>query len=611
MMLRTNRLKSALAGAFALAVGGLTAMFVLAPPAVGQALRSDLALQYRDRAEQVIDFYADQIPADDYTRGGLIQVAANLYRGQNFDWAFARLDSLMAAPRGDMFWMYPFTTVYFAGREHIPDDVRAKMRDIWRTYQPYRGDTENHWALYYATLYLMAEEYPNDPGETWYNGKSSLENRVEARDYLISWMDLATTIGQGEYDSPHYLKVYIAPMALLYAYAQDPEMQKRAEMMLEYIIADYAVESLNSYYTGAHSRLYEREIVAPWNRPATAFGWLLFGNTERAISGESFILAVSQFRPPDILHAIATDRSEPYEHRELKRTRHRMRNSDIKNAPVYKYMWMRPEYALGSSQGGLLQPIQQQTWGLIWAVDEPVDKHNTLFTVQPHSSPHELQMYFAEHAGFITEIVVRSKTEYDSPDKWSGGSPYEQVVQHEDALIALYNTPEGARFEHMNGFLSRDLEDFTEDASGWLFMRGGDALIAVYPLAPYEILDAPGGDSRLYSAARQNGVVVQVAPAGDYASFDAFKEAVRALALTTATVPTPRVSFTTLGGDTIETTYGEGYALNGTPVDYSTWKLFDGPFLQAEKGSKKLLMSYGSWHRELDFESLTTTEYVQ
>jgi hypothetical protein len=129
------------------------------------------------------------------------------------------------------------------------------------------------------------------------------------------------------------------------------------------------------------------------------------------------MLAVSGYTPPEILHHIATDRSKPYTQKEKKRTRHRIRNSDLKNAPVYKATHMRPEYSLGFSQGGLLQPIQQQTWSLIWSVDNPNDEtHNTFFGLHPYSSPLEGTMYFAEQWDTITEFIVRSKTEYDSPE---------------------------------------------------------------------------------------------------------------------------------------------------------------------------------------------------
>ncbi|MFQ5639290.1 MAG: hypothetical protein ACE5IR_15005 [bacterium] len=501
-------------------------------------------------------------------------------------------------------------TATYVGRETLPYAYKRRMRELWRTYTPYRGDTENHWAMYYGSLYLISQMYPGEPGERWFNGKSSQENFVEARDYLLAWIDLTTSIGQGEYDSPHYLGMFIVPMAQLYAWAEDADMKKRAYMMLEYLLADFAVENLNGMYVGAHSRIYPKEAKEPGSEPSTGFAWLLFGNTRFFPRSQAAILAMSGYVPSEILYRIATDRSQSYVHKELKRTRHRIRFSRVKNAPVYKVAFMRPEYAVGSSQGGLLQPIQQHTWDVTWAVDDPRGVHNTLFTLHPYSSPYELGMYFSEQLGMITELVVRSKKTYDSPDKWTGGSPYEQVFQHEDVVIALYDIPPGTRFSHISGFFSKDLSLREEDASGWIFARGGEALMAYYPLAPYQWLPEDDGTWRLHSTALKNGAVVHVAPASQFASIVEFKKAVRALSLKTKTEPRPRVTFETLKGDILEFTYGETPKINSQPVNYEDWKLFDGPFLYAEKGSRKLELRHGTLRRLLDFNSLTVKDWV-
>ncbi|WP_420454317.1 hypothetical protein [Rubrivirga sp.] len=571
---------------------------------------------FEARRDSLIDFYRDRV-APDLSQGGYFDVAANLYRGTHLEWAVARMDTLMQNPRGDMFWMYPFTTVMYTGQDVLPETTRRAMRDLWRTYQPYRGDTENHWALYYASMYLAAQMYPDEPAETWFTGKSSQENFDEAEEYLISWIDLTTTMGQGEYDSPHYLKVYYAPMALLYAYAQDPAMRQRAGMMLDYLTADYAAELLAGHYGGAHSRVYEREALAPGYAAATRFAGLLFDQAPMLPSGETFILAISGYEPAPILHAIASDRSRPYVHRELKRTRHRFRFSDVKNAPVYKYTFVRPEYVLGSSQGGLLQPIQQQTWGLQWAADDRVEARNTLTSLHPYSSDVELGMYFAELREFITEIVVRSKTEYDSPDKLTGGSPYEQVVQDEDVLIALYDIPPDDRFPHVNAHFSADLEGVLEDDSGWIFARGGDALIAYYPLAPYswedkaDYLDASIVHQRLVSPHTKNGAVLQVAPASAFPTFQAFQAAVRALPLETATEPVPSVRFTSLDGRRLSVRYGGPLVVDGDPVSYDDWPLYAGPFTHAEPGSRRLELTYGPMRRLLDFNTLSVRDWIE
>jgi hypothetical protein len=103
------------------------------------------------------------------------------------------------------FWMFPVLEIAFLVRDLLSIEARQSIRKTWHTNIQLIGDTENHWAMYHTSLYLMSELYPNEPAESWYNGKSSEENLAETRDYLISWMDLTTSIGQGEFNVPYYI----------------------------------------------------------------------------------------------------------------------------------------------------------------------------------------------------------------------------------------------------------------------------------------------------------------------------------------------------------------------------------------------------------------------
>jgi len=609
--LNHNLTPPALALAHALARSLALALFLLfpfqlfsTPPRIPSPNSAKLHRAYQSRCDSLIDFYANR------PNGGYIEIACKLYRGKDIPWALAKLDTLMQNPSGDMFWMYPFITVTFAGHDNLPVEVQKRMRELWRTYTPYRGDTENHWCMYYTAMYLITQMYPNEPGESWFNGRSSQENHLEARDYLISWMDLTTSKGQGEFDSPDYYGVYVLPMAQLYGFATDPAMKQRAAMMLDYLIADFAAENLDGLYVGGHSRTYPVQVLEQFQTSAAGIFWLLFGNTPFQGRGEAAIVALSGYQPPEILYHIATDRSVPYVHRELKRTRHRIRHSEVRNAPVYKYTYMFKDYAIGSLQGGILQPIQQHSWDVTWAIDDPRQGYNTLFTLHPYSSAYELTMYFPEETKLMTEYVVRSKGTYDSADKWTGSSPYEQIFQHEDALIVLYDIPPKTRFSHVDGFFPKTLAKLEFDPSKWIFAQGGNAYIAYYPLAPYRWKEEEK-NWRLHSTQLKNGAVVQVSPASAFASFEEFKKAVLSLTLQTQLKPKPSVLFTTLRGATLEFAYDETPKVNGVPVDYQNWPLFDGPFLQAKAGSRMLEMRYGGRHRLLDFNTVSVREWVE
>lgn len=571
----------------------------------------EYAKAYDARRDSVIQFLANLVPADDLTRGHYFHIAPRAYLGIDMEWQLARLDSITKNMSGDMFWMYPFTLLMNNGMDTYPQAVQDRLNDLWRTYRPYRGDTENHWVLYYSTLYLAAEKWPEYGGDRWFNGKSSKENMDEAREWLDHWMDLTTTVGQGEYDSPHYIKVFVSPMALLYGYAKDPMMRQKAELMLDYLIADFAVESLNGLYAGATSRAYEREAIEPANTSAADFGWLFWGNAPPKYWGDALIVAMSGYRPPYILYLVANDRDQPYAHRELKRTRHRIRHSLVKNQPVYKTTYLTNDYAIGFSQGGLLQPIQQMTWKLIWKVDNPVGVSNTFFTVQPYSEPIEGAMYFAEPTDQVNELIIRSKTEYGRANKWTGGSAREQIYQEDDALIALYNVPKGTKHEFVSAFFSRNLDEMVEDASGWIFNRAGSTYFAVYPLMKYTWVEDDTRARRLWSPAGKAGFVVQVAQASEFASFDAFKAAIKALELKTSMQGQPTATFTSLRGKTIEATYGQTPKVNGVAVDFDAWPLFESKYVEAATGSRKMLIKYGNMRHELDFNTLTKREWVE
>jgi hypothetical protein len=601
----------------------------------GTLTDAEIARRFQERREAVLAASSATLDPADLAKGDFLAVASALYRGEHRETALARLAKLNEPmPTANMFWTYPMATVMMAGERGLDEASRARIAELWKIYWPNRGDTENHWAMYYASIYLAAQSYPGAGPEHWFNGKSSAETLAEARAYLEHWRWVATSYGQGEYDSPSYIQEYIIPMALLAGWSKDPVFRQKARMMLDYVIYDYAVENINGAYGGAHSRVYPKQIVAPGMSPIAGISWLLFGFGRQIADPANTVLALSGYTPPPILERIARDEAHrPYVERELKRTRWRMRNAgphsfvigDKRTIPVYKYSYVDRDFVLGSTQGGLLQPIQQQTWSLDWrrADDQEIQTAaNTFFATQPYSSPFEGTMFFGGDWDTVTDLIARSKADYDSEDKLPSGSPYEQIFQHGTALIALYDLPAGNRFPHITTFFSRDLVNTTEDASGWIFAQGGPVYIAYRPFAPgvWKIndwtgllardvkgfigagFDKWGAGSRCYvSDALHNGYIVQVAPVRDYASFEAFKEAIRALPLKFSTEAAPEVTFTALDGSVLRARYGDTPTVNGTAVDYANWPLFDGPFAREERGSQRLDLRYGGERYLLDF----------
>ena len=598
---------------------GLQAQPSFTAPAPSTAPVEDAAMrrdQYLARRLEALRWRSGLATPGDPTKLGLAEIASKLALREDAAACSERLVDLMKKPSADMFWMFPVTCIAYLGRDQLTPEAKMAIREAWRTYYPLRGDTENHWVMYYTTMHLMADLWPDEGGERWFNGKTSAEISAESKAFLLHWMDLATTIGQGEYDCTHYLGEYSIPMLFLATWAKDPAMRQRGRMMLDWVMADFAVDTLNGTYIGSHARTDDTTVLEKWNALSSYFAWQMFGNCPPQASyggwGIYFSAVADHYELPEVIYRIATDRSGSYTNTERKRTRHRWRNSDVRNAPVYKTSYLTKDYALGSDQGGLLQPIQQHSWDLTWAVPDPRGVHNTIFSVQPFYGSEELMMYFTEMPDYMPAAVTfQGKPTYIAESKLLGGSPYEQIFQQDDTLVSLSDIPASAPWKQVNGFFSKDLAVIEEDTSGWIFAQGGKTYIAYRPLAAYEWRPLEKGGKRLVSPHAKNGTLLQAAAASEFASWDAFKAAIRALPLEVKLEPTPSVKFTTLRGKKIECVYGAAPKVNARAVDYAKeWKLFAGPYLNAEVGSGKLMMMHGRLKRVLDFNTLTISDAV-
>ncbi len=280
--------------------------------------------------------------------------------------------------------------------------------------------------------------------------------------------------------------------------------------------------------------------------------------------------------------------------------------------------------AIGSLQGGILQPIQQHTWGVRYLYGRP---YTTIFGLHPYWSSYELGMFFPEDIKPLMADVLASKGTYNNPDKWTGGSPYERTFQQKNTIIVLYDIPPGTTSEHIDGFFPRNLEERLVDPSGWIFCKAGDTYVGWYPLQPGEwreehdlvgqVKNVEGrpqntvdrskeaGNWRFRSSMLQNGYVVEVRSKSEIGSFDKFTSALRKHIPKASLKPgNVAVDYLTLANDRMSFGFPEKRVLNGKTVDLSKTKLFEGPYLNAEVGSELLTLTCRGERMVLDFRNV-------
>jgi hypothetical protein len=408
------------------------------------------------------------------------EIAAKLRTGTDTATAWRQLDSMLSDPSGDMFWLYPAAAFYHYCADLLDDAWRARFRRTLGRYTPYRGDTENHFLMHYGSLLLFSQAWPDMPASAWFNGKSSRENYAEAKSYLEHWLDESARQGITEWDSPRYLYYYITPLLTLSDFTADTALRKRFEMTLEGMLAAYAVNYLNGSYCGAHSRDGDNSVINPRNSEANSYAQFYFEDTLSFALGDLAFAAMSRFHCPEIIRRMAHDRSEPTMQTAMKRSRARMRFADERYGWTLKRDYMTADYALGSIEGGLQQPIQQHSWGVTFAAP---GAYNTLFGLHPRTSAEELGMFFPEEPELMESSVTQSKASYGSENKWVGGSPYEHLFQRRSTLIAIYDIPPDARFPHVDIFIPKTLDTLIRDLGGWTICRMGGGFTAIRVIA--------------------------------------------------------------------------------------------------------------------------------
>jgi hypothetical protein len=391
-------------------------------------------------------------------------------------------------------------------------------------------------------------------------------------------------------------------------------------MMLDLLLIDFALEQIDGIYAGGHSYDSEPEVYSPRQSASAALSWLYFGAGEMKPTVEALFSALSSYSVPEAIFELATNRDPigGYVHRERKRSRRTLRNSNEHNPAAFKYAYITRDYILGSMPGGLLHPMQQHTWDLTYRA--PNDRHPTLFVMHPYYDENELGAFFTDEPPLLLHELTKFKSRYTQPDKLVGASPFEQTFQHRNVLIALYNIPENVLFGHLNGFFSGDLQELAARADGvqlppeWIFCRAENTFIAMRPLQPYRFEKMEGG-LRFISEGRRNGIVLEVSTPEESQTFDEFKRRVHEVGKLEMkeTGKQIQVKYTTTYGDRMEFKYDsssetvERY-LNDYPVKLADWPLFENPFIKFDEAKRLLTLRAKNKWRALDFLSWRVSE---
>lgn len=576
--------------------------------------------QVQGRAEEMLDAVAAQPRPSAWTAHALLARGGS---SEQVTEAVARnlSEVVPGAGDGDMggpFHVLPAMLLHSRWEEQLPPEAEQMIRDFLLRGIIVRGNTENHWLMYYAGNLLAAERWRDE--DLFWDGRPPVAMQREATRWVLGTIERTARIGHHEYDSPGYHIEHMMPLIGLYEHTTDEFLRTQVERVLTLKVADMALEFFKGSWAGSHSREGYRENT--WTRvgPIRTLQYLYFGgepfDADQHLHGYAIPALVAQYRPPALLARMAWDRPTPQVVKKTKAPRNIIRHADEPAGPVYKTTYMSRSFALGSAQinlpGTAAGPIDLVSWDLTWSGP----KHQAKITCNhPFQGPERFSAFLAPYPQNARRSIGGGKPYLQSVDRLFGASPFERIAQHEGAVLVTYRIPAEDEAPFANLFLPMET-DWVEQ-EGWLLADMDDFYVGVRPLADchWERIQESRNDAIMVSngdlidgwllriEGPTPGIALEAVESMAVASFDDFCARRVAAGVDLSDWPTQgRVALTTIAADRLELEFDGVHRLNGEIIDYDAWPLYGAPEAEAELHTGRMRFGRGEDVVDVDFD---------
>jgi hypothetical protein len=560
------------------------------------------ASTFESRAAMLLDYFNNHSPVEAPIQNGVDNRYANYSKYHtwiaeasfelgNLDRAKEMAEEALLRSN-DMFHYYSAMDSYL----RYKDDYTPEMRELAKTvigghpsgaYDG--GTTENHHLMHSVARYLAGQEWPDVAQHVGAN---------KGRDWLLAFFDRVPREGIMEQDSSTYMPTYTSALLSLIDHATDNEMRNKARLTYDWLLAQWAPEWLEGYHVTSSFRMVTPEFEPKHPSESLILGWLYFGGEDpstfmRFLTSNnewypdgifSISAAISSYRPPASVLVAAHDRTTDYVHRET---------SDVggDNANGFKrYTYINKKYGVTSTYngygGGPLYRDQVFEGQVKWVSDQP---NSTFFINQP--------------------LKDTSNANVQGQLRLDGATSNMQTLQHKGTQVSVIKMSASDPYPYIRGLVSKTALNEVLEQAGWIFMDAGPVYIGAKMTAgSYAFFEDDGRYRWFKNTEPRNGIIIETAPAEDFADLQAFADAVKALPINDSGVSSanPSLTFTNLEGKVMNIVFGGARSVDGVAYDYNNWPLIDNPWMQQQRQGILTIQS-GSGTCSYDFAAWTTS----
>jgi len=513
--------------------------------------------------------------------------------------------------------------------------------------------TENHQILFHSCELLAGQLFGGAPLDN--SGRSGEWHAAHGAARAHEWLDQRARFGFSEWLSNCYFEEDLLALVNLYDFAADPEIRRRAGLMVDTVLLELALHSFNGVLATTHGRTYAEWIKGGQTEPTASIAWLMFGQGQLYMGPGVYhigtnlalvALATSAYRCPPAIQAIAQARPEEL----LCRERHGL---DVADAPRYglspdsvadnMFFWacQTARHPAVRAAARKVAQIADDPWlaDFVAAADTPLaecralveaaganfdgDAVNTALSPvdlvtfrtpdyqlscaqdfrpgRPGYQQHPWQaaldidaVVFTNHPGTDDERDEHSAR----PNFWAGNRWLPRAAQHRNVLVCIHHVPPDDPRPFSHAYFPRRAFDEVLQRDGWIFGRKGDGYIALYSQHPARWSPLPEyADVELRAETPDNVWVCELGSARRWSSFEQFVAAICAAPIECAGL---RVRYGSPSVGELSFGWTGPLLVCGQEVQLHGYRRFDNPYCQAEFGKGCYEVTIGDMSLVLD-----------
>ena len=197
----------------------------------------------------------------------------------------------------------------------IPFDYKNKIEEVlfnFRYWMDEPGEnsmcywSENHQILFSSAEYLIGQKYPTAVFPN--SGLTGSGHMVKAKLRILDWLKMRWDYGFTEFYSNVYYEEDIAALINLIDFAEDEEVTKKSEIIMDLIFYDVASQSSQNMFISVSGRAYEGNRKGGYGSTLGGLTSYYWGNGEEIMPKMTYGLMVTdKYELPPVMNKIARD----------------------------------------------------------------------------------------------------------------------------------------------------------------------------------------------------------------------------------------------------------------------------------------------------------------